>query len=74
MAASSHNKQESSVDSVHTLFGLTKPRPARSSHAKNKPKQTVSTQFLEVMSGSFLLPMKRCRPTTTYRTSQERNA
>ena len=39
MAVIGRNKGDLSVDTVHTLFGLTKHRPARTCHAKNKPKR-----------------------------------
>ena len=62
------------MDNVHTPFGLTTHPPARSHRSRNEPNQGSLTQDLEVMLCSVLLPMKRCRPTTTYRTHQERNA
>lgn len=73
MAASSHSKEDLSVDFVHTHFGLTKYRPARPSHARNEPKPRTLTKDREVMLCSAAVPMKMCRPTTTDQTHQERN-
>lgn len=38
MAESGHNKEDLSVDNVHTPFGLTKQPPATSPHSGNEPK------------------------------------
>ncbi len=74
MAASSHDKEDLSVDNVHTPFGLTKQPPATSPPSRNEPKSGYSSQVPKVMLCAVLLPMKWCRPTTAYRTNQERNA
>lgn len=73
MAASSRDKEDLSVDNVHTPFGLTKQPPGKSPYARNEPKPGSMTTNLEVMLRSVPLPMKRCRPTPTYPTNQERN-
>jgi hypothetical protein len=73
MAASSHNKEDLSVDNVHTPFGLTKHRPPLAHDVSNEPKPRNLMQDLEVMLCSVVLDMKRCRTTTTFRTNQERN-
>lgn len=67
------NKGDLSVDNVHTPFGLTKHQPDRLPHSRNEPNPGSLTKVLEVMVHSALLPMKRCRTTTGYRTNQERN-
>lgn len=72
MAASSHDKDDLSVDNVHTPFGLTKRPPGKSPYARNESKPRPLTTNLEVMLRSVPLPMKRCRTTTTYPTNQER--
>ncbi len=73
MAASSRDKEDLSVDNVHTPFDLTKQPPGESPYARNEPKPGSLTTNLEVMSCTASLPMKRCRTTTTYRTNQERH-
>ena len=72
MAAISHNKEDLSVDSVHTPFGLTKQRRGRLRHVSNEPKPRTLIQDLEVMLRSPPLPMKTYRTTGTYRTREER--
>ena len=72
MAPISHFKEYLGVDNVHTTFDLTKQPPSTCLKPRNAPKPESFTQDLEVMSCSALIPMKRCRPTTTYRTNQER--
>ena len=73
MAAISHNKEDLSVDNVHTPFGLTKQWRRRLHNVSNEPKPRTLTQDLEVMLHSVPIPMKRYRTTTTYQTNQERN-
>ncbi len=73
MATVARNIEDLSVDNVHTPFGLTKQRLTRLPHVRNEPEPGSLTQDLEVMLCSARLPMKRCRPTMTYRTNQERN-
>lgn len=72
--ANPQNKEDLSVDNVHTPFGLTKQPPSTSPRPTNEPKSGSLVQVPKVMSCAASLPMKRCRPTTTYRTNQERNA
>jgi hypothetical protein len=74
MAVISLNKEDLSVDNVHTPFDLTKQRLHWPTHPRNELEPGCSRQDLEVMLRSVPLPMKRCRRTTTYRTHQERNA
>ena len=73
MAVIRLNKEDLSVDNVHTPFGLTKLSPVKPLSSSNELKLTTLTQDLEVMLCSVPLPMKRCRPTTTYRKNQEGN-
>ena len=75
MAAIRHDKEDLSVDNVHTPFDLTKQRLARPPPPPpgTSRSKVVSAHDLEVMLRSVLLPMKACRTTTSYRTNQERN-
>lgn len=50
MAVIRRNKEDLSVDNVHTPFGLTKHPPGKSLHARNEPDPGTLTQNLEVMS------------------------
>ncbi len=68
------NKEDLSVDNVHTPFGLTKLSSVKPLDSINEPKPRILPQDLEVMLRSVPLRMKRCRSTTTYRTQQERKA
>jgi hypothetical protein len=74
MGASRRNKEDLSVDNVHTPLGLTKQPPSTSPRSRNEPKSGSFVQVPKVMSCSVLLPMKRCRPTATYQKNQEGNA
>lgn len=66
MGAISHDKEDLSVDSVHTPFGLTKQPPSTSPRSRKEPQSGSLVQVPKVMSCAASLPMKGCRPTTTY--------
>ncbi len=55
-AAINQKKEDLSVDTVHTDFGLTKHRPANSLHSRNEPKLEFLTQDFEVMLRSVPYP------------------
>ncbi len=74
MAAISPNKEDLSVDTVHTPFGRTKHRQCRLHDVNRGPNPRTLPKDFKVMLRPVPLPMKRCRPTTTYRTNQERTA